>query len=43
VSRSIALVLLFLSGLLLISGGHLSRRLMEDVGRREAETAEAVV
>ena len=38
-SRRAAAVLLFLSCLLLLSGHGLSRRLLEDLGRREPEVA----
>jgi hypothetical protein len=36
-SRSAAALLLVLSALLLLSGDSLSRRLLEDLGRREPE------
>ena len=39
-SRAAATVLLVLSALLLLSGGSLSRRLLEDLGRREPEATQ---
>ena len=39
-SRRAAALLLLLSGLLLVSGEHLSRRLLEDLGRKEPEATQ---
>jgi hypothetical protein len=39
-SRRCALVLLLLCGLLLASGEHLSRRLLDDLGRKEPEVSQ---
>ena len=39
-SRRAAALMLLLSGLLLLSGEHLSRRLLEDLGRKEPEAVQ---
>jgi hypothetical protein len=41
-SRRAATLIFVLAGLLLLSGEHLSRRLLEDLGRKEPEAVQEV-